>query len=81
MKKLLAILISAAVLLSAWTVVGFAEETADRAYIEFILNLANNAEQEWTYSSDADAWMLSVVSAVAYPELPDQQGVSVCRAL
>lgn len=78
MKKLLAILISAAVLLSAWTVVGFAEETADRAYIEFILNLANNAEQEWTYSSDADAWTLSVVSAVAYPELPDQQGVSVC---
>ncbi len=47
-------------------------------YIEKTLNLANNENQEWTYSSDADAWVLSVVSAVAYPELPDQQGVSVC---
>lgn len=53
--------------------------TADeRAEIENTLNLANNKDQEWTYHSDADAWVLSVVSAVAYPELPDQQGVSVC---
>lgn len=49
-----------------------------KAYIEETLNLANNEEQKWTYSADADAWILSVVSAVAYPELPDQQGVSVC---
>jgi len=49
-----------------------------KAYIERTLNLAENEGQEWTYSKDADAWMLSVVSAVAYPELPDQQGVSVC---
>lgn len=49
-----------------------------RAYIEQTLNLANNEGQEWTYSSNADAWVLSAVSAVAYPELPDQQGVSVC---
>lgn len=49
-----------------------------KAYIEETLNLANNEGQEWTYSSDTDAWILSVVSAVAYPELPDQQGVSVC---
>ena len=48
------------------------------AYIEETLNLANNEEQEWSYASEADAWVLSVVSAVAYPELPDQQGVSVC---
>ena len=47
----------------------------DRAYIEETLNLANNAEQAWTYSGGA--WVLSVVSAVAYPELPNQQGVSV----
>jgi hypothetical protein len=46
--------------------------------IEATLNLANNEDQEWAYSKDADAWVLSVVSAVAYPELPDQQGVSVC---
>ena len=49
-----------------------------KAYIEETLNLANNEDQEWTYSANADAWVLSVVSAVAYPELPDQQGVSVC---
>ncbi len=49
-----------------------------KAYIEETLNLANNENQEWTYSANADAWVLSVVSAVAYPELPDQQGVSVC---
>ncbi len=51
---------------------------SDREYIEKTLNLANNEEQEWTYSADTDAWVLSPVSAVAYPELPQQQGVSVC---
>lgn len=50
----------------------------DYVYIEETLNLANNEEQAWTYDASADAWVLSVVSAVAYPELPDQQGVSVC---
>ena len=54
------------------------EELAERAEIESALNLANNADQEWTYSSSADAWVLSVVTAVTNPELPDQQGVSVC---
>ena len=52
--------------------------TSDREYIEKTLNLANNEDQEWTYSADADAWVLSPVLAVAYPELPQQQGVSVC---
>ncbi|SDB07104.1 hypothetical protein [Eubacterium oxidoreducens] len=50
----------------------------DIEYIEETLNLANNEGQEWTYSSDADAWTLSIVSAVAYPEIEDEQGVSVC---
>lgn len=49
-----------------------------KAYIEETLNLANNTEQAWSYDASADAWILSIVSAVAYPELPDQQGVSVC---
>jgi len=53
-------------------------EASNKAYIEETLNLDNNANQEWTYNETADAWVLSVVSAVAYPELPDQQGVSVC---
>ena len=53
-------------------------EEYDVEYIEYTLNLANNEEQEWTYSSSADAWVLSIVSAVAYPEIEDEQGVSVC---
>lgn len=58
--------------------VSLADEAAvsDQEYIESVLNLANNEEQEWAYYQDSDAWVLSVVSAVAYPELPDQQGVS-----
>ncbi|MCD8224393.1 MAG: hypothetical protein LUC99_06045 [Clostridiales bacterium] len=54
------------------------EEAEGRAYIEYTLNLANNEEQTWSYERDSDAWVLSIVPAVAYPELPDQQGVSVC---
>ncbi|MBQ2927216.1 MAG: hypothetical protein IJD98_01435 [Oscillospiraceae bacterium] len=54
------------------------EENLEKANIEWILNLDNNGAQEWTYKENADAWVLSAVSAVAYPELPDQQGVSVC---
>ena len=50
----------------------------EQAFIEETLNLANNDDVTWSYSSDADAWVMSIVSAVAYPELPDQQGVSVC---
>lgn len=53
-------------------------DAQEKAYIEETLNLANNADQAWTYDADADAWVMSIVSAVAYPELPDQQGVSVC---
>lgn len=53
-------------------------DTETKEYIEETLNLANNADLTWTYSADADAWVMSIVSAVAYPELPDQQGVSVC---
>ncbi|MCD8337740.1 MAG: hypothetical protein LUD18_10830 [Lachnospiraceae bacterium] len=51
---------------------------SDQEYIETTLNLANNEDQTWTYQESADAWVLSIVSAVAYPELPDEQGVSVC---
>ena len=60
---------------------GSSDDTAavsDIEYIEETLNLANNEDQEWTYSADSDAWVLSVVSAVAYPEIEDEQGVSVC---
>ena len=50
----------------------------ERAYIEETLNLANNEEVTWTYDSDADAWVMSVVTAVAYAEIEDEEGVSVC---
>lgn len=52
-------------------------ETSEREAIEEALNLANNEEQEWTYSAGADTWTLSVVSAVCNPEIPEEQGVSV----
>ncbi len=51
---------------------------SEKEYIEETLNLANNEAQEWTYDADSDAWILSVVSAVVYPEIEDEQGVSVC---
>lgn len=54
------------------------ENNRDLTEAETKLNLKNNSDQEWSYSSDAGAWTLSVVSAVLNPELPDQQGVSVC---
>ena len=50
----------------------------EAAAIEEALNLANNEDQEWTYSADADAWVLSIVCAVTNPEIEDEQGVSVC---
>lgn len=50
----------------------------DADSIESALDLSQNSSQEWTYDSSASAWTLSVVSAVQNPEIPDEQGVSVC---
>ena len=44
--------------------------TSSKETIESALNLANNADQEWSYDSSADAWVLSVVSAVVSPSVP-----------
>lgn len=92
-RKILALLISCATILSLCSCVQTTEsvsesETNDtatavadaetKAYIEETLNLANNSEVTWTYNASADAWVMSIASTVAYPELPDQQGVSVC---
>lgn len=81
MKILLALFLSLTLLIGVGC--AQAQETAtltvsNKEYIEQFLNLRYNAEQEWTYAAAADAWTLSIVQAVAYPELPDQQGVSVC---
>ncbi len=51
---------------------------SDKEYIEETLNLANNDELSWSYDNSADAWVMSIVSAVAYPEIEDEEGVSVC---
>ncbi len=82
MKKTLSLFLAIGMLLSLSTAAlasGEATlEASDRAYIEETLNLANNTEVTWSYAAGADAWTMSIVSAVAYPELPNQQGVSVC---
>ena len=52
-------------------------DSADKADIESALNLAN-IKPEWTYSENADAWTMAIVTAVTNAELPDYQGVSVC---
>ncbi len=50
----------------------------ERASIEETLNLANNEEVTWGYDRDADAWVMSIVTAVANAEIEDEEGVSVC---
>lgn len=54
------------------------EELSQRQAIEDALNLQNNQEATWVYTSDTDSWTLSPVAAVVNPVLPEQQGVSVC---
>ncbi len=60
---------------TAWTAATTPEE---KEAIEYALNLANNEDVTWTYDSASDAWVMSVVTAVLYPEIEEEQGVSVC---
>lgn len=53
-------------------------KTAEQSAIEEALNLANMEEQEWSYTSQADAWTLSGITTVTNPEIEEEQGVSVC---
>ncbi len=46
-------------------------------WIEYTLNL-DNQDHTWTYNQNSNTYTLSVVPAVAYPVLPDYEGVSVC---
>ena len=77
MKKLIAIVLSLMLALGGMTALA-ENEAGDRAAIEAALNLANNPDQAWSYSAEDDAWTLSIVSAVANPVIPDEEGVSVC---
>ena len=78
MKKLSALLL--ALVLAVMSCACLAEETAasDKEIIEAALNLANNPDQEWTYKSGADAWVLTPVIAVTNPVIENEEGVSVC---
>ncbi len=51
-------------------------DEAAKASIEAALDLSQNEDQEWSYDSDADAWVLSITPYVTIQELPDQQGAS-----
>ena len=78
MKKLISVLLS--VILLIISVVSLADEStvSDKETIEYALNLANNPNQEWTYSTSSDSWTLSIVTAVTKPVIEDEEGVSVC---
>ena len=79
MKKLFALLL--ALVLTTVSCACTAEEAAavsGKDAIEAALNLANNPDQEWTFNSGADAWVLTPVTAVAHPVIANEEGVSVC---
>ena len=79
MKKGLALLTALALAMSGCAGFAGAEgtEASDKAAIEAALDLSN-MDQEWTYSAEADAWTLGIVTAVTNPVIPDEEGVSVC---
>ena len=79
MKKLFALLL--ALVLTTVSCACTAEEAAavsGKDAIEAALNLANNPDQEWTFNSGADAWVLTPVIAVTNPVIENEEGVSVC---
>lgn len=78
MKKLLSILVAMILLASSCACFAEGSAASDKEAIEAALNLANNPDQEWTYNSGADAWVLSVVIAVTNPVIENEEGVSVC---
>ena len=82
MKVIIAVVLVAALILcfgscSADAETDTAAKTADKETIESALDMSN-MNVEWTYSDEADAWTMSPVTAVLYPEIEDEQGVSVC---
>ncbi|MGX8703433.1 MAG: hypothetical protein ACSW8H_03155 [bacterium] len=50
----------------------------EKEKIEKALNLANMEDASWELDKVNYAWILSPVTAVLYPEIEDEQGVSVC---
>ncbi len=78
MKRIFALTLAIAMLAMALPAFAEAANISDKDAIETALNLANNPDQAWTYNADADAWTLSVVTAVTKPVIESEEGVSVC---
>ena len=78
MKRIVALLAALAVFATCCVSVAEDAEATEKAAIEQALNLKNNPDQEWSYSAEADAWTLSVVTAVTRPVIESEEGVSVC---
>ena len=81
-RKQIAAIITAMTVVLGSTVCGSgdasaAQENKEQAEIESALDISNNDEITWSYDSQSDSWTMSVTCAVANPELPDYQGVSV----
>ena len=79
MKKRFALLMALVMLLGCCAGFAGAEEAqaSDKEAIEYALNL-KHMDQEWTYDASADAWTLSIVTAVTNPVIESEEGVSVC---
>ena len=78
MKRLFAMLLTLILLASCACTAEGTTAVSDKEAIEAALNLANDPDQEWTYDAGADAWTLSVVTAVTKPVIENEEGVSVC---
>ena len=78
MKRLITLMLALAMLVMMIPTFAEGSTASDKEAIEAALNLANNPDQEWTYNSGADAWVLSVVIAVTNPVIENEEGVSVC---
>lgn len=78
MKKIFALLLGMMMVLTSSFSLAETTDISDKEAIEYALNLANNPDQEWSYSSSSDAWTLSVVTAVTKPVIENEEGVSVC---
>ena len=78
MKKRILFLLTLSLLTAVCLCPAQGETPLGKQEIEAALDLKNNPDQEWTYSASADAWVLSVVMAVARPVIENEEGVSVC---
>lgn len=75
MKKIISLILSISILLLI-TGCNFNKESVADLEIEEVLDLKNQ-EAKWTYDKSTDSWTLLPVVAVAYPEIEEEQSISV----